>query len=144
MELLTRLLRQPEYPGRAEAQELIGLVRERAGQLAHAKVEYQEYLRRYPNGAAAARVSSVTRSWDARFALRGNFRIGPRLSVERLENTGLGGTQMFYLPELRADWTGRWSLFELIAGYQVEQISAQPTGPETRYLYASATCRVRF
>jgi len=88
--------------------------------------------------------SSVTLSWDARFALHGNFRIGPRLSVERLENTGLGGTQMFYLPELRADWTGRWSLFELIAGYQVEQISAQPTSSETRYLYASATYRVRF
>ena len=56
VELLTRLLRQPEYPARADAQELIGLVRERAGQLAHAKAEYQEYLRRYPNGAAASRV----------------------------------------------------------------------------------------
>ncbi|HXN09957.1 MAG TPA: SPOR domain-containing protein, partial [Steroidobacteraceae bacterium] len=42
VELLTRLLRQPEYPQRAEAQELIGLVRERAGDLAHAKAEYQE------------------------------------------------------------------------------------------------------
>ncbi len=58
VELLTRLLRQPEYPGRADAQELIGLVRERAGQLAHAKAEYQEYLRRYPDGPAAARVRS--------------------------------------------------------------------------------------
>ncbi len=36
---------------RADAQELIGLVRERAGQLAHAKAEYEEYLRRYPDGA---------------------------------------------------------------------------------------------
>jgi hypothetical protein len=87
---------------------------------------------------------SITLSWDARFALPGAFRIGPRLSVERLENAALGGTQLFYLPELRADWTGRWSLFELIAGYQVEQQSAQPTSSETRYLYASATYRVRF
>ncbi len=53
---LTRLLRQPEYPARADAQELLGLVRERAGQLAQAKAEYDEYLRRYPNGAAAARI----------------------------------------------------------------------------------------
>ena len=63
VELLTRLLRQPEYPGRAEAQELIGLVRERAGQLAHAKAEYQEYLRRYPDGSAAARVRADCLRW---------------------------------------------------------------------------------
>lgn len=55
--LLTRLQRQPEFPGRARAQELLGLARERAGQLAQAQAEYEEYLRRYPNGEAAARVA---------------------------------------------------------------------------------------
>ena len=54
--LLTKLQRQPEFPERAPAQELLGLARERAGQLAHAKAEYEEYLRHYPNGAAANRV----------------------------------------------------------------------------------------
>ena len=34
-------------------------MRERAGQLAHAKAEYEEYLRRYPDGAAAARVRAA-------------------------------------------------------------------------------------
>jgi len=53
---LTRLLEYPEHAHRAEAQELLGLARERAGQLAHAKAEYEEYLRRYPDGAAAPRV----------------------------------------------------------------------------------------
>ena len=56
VDLLNRLLRQPEFPARAESQELMGLVRERAGQLAQAKAEYEEYLRRYPDGAGAARV----------------------------------------------------------------------------------------
>ena len=56
VDLLNRLLRQPEYPGRADAQELLGLVRERAGQLAQAKAEYESYLRRYPDGPGAARV----------------------------------------------------------------------------------------
>ena len=56
LDLLTRLVRQPEYPGRAEAQELLGLTRERAGQLAEAQAEYREYLRRYPNGPAATSV----------------------------------------------------------------------------------------
>ena len=56
VELLTVLVRQPEYAERALAQELLGLARERAGQLAHAKGEYEEYLRRYPNGEGAVRV----------------------------------------------------------------------------------------
>jgi len=56
IELLAKLLRQPEYPDRAAVQELAGLARERSGQLAYAKLEYQEYLRRYPDGPAAARI----------------------------------------------------------------------------------------
>ena len=60
-ELLTKLTRQPEYAGRARAQELLGLTRERAGQLAHAKAEYQEYLRRYPQGDAASRIRTRLR-----------------------------------------------------------------------------------
>lgn len=55
--VLTRLQRQPEFPDRAAAQELLGLARERSGELAHAKAEYEEYLRRYPNGEAAERVA---------------------------------------------------------------------------------------
>ncbi|MBV9725447.1 MAG: SPOR domain-containing protein, partial [Gammaproteobacteria bacterium] len=47
--LLTKLQRQPEFPERARAQELLGLARERSGELAHAKAEYEEYLRRYPH-----------------------------------------------------------------------------------------------
>lgn len=55
--LLTRLIEYPEHPRRAEAQELLGLSRERSGQLAHAKAEYEEYLRRYPDGPAVTRVN---------------------------------------------------------------------------------------
>jgi tetratricopeptide (TPR) repeat protein len=51
--LYTKLLEYPEHPGRPQAQEFIGLARERKGQLAQAKLEYQEYLRRYPDGADA-------------------------------------------------------------------------------------------
>jgi hypothetical protein len=55
--LLTKLQRQPEFPERARVQELLGLARERSGQLAHAKAEYEEYLRRYPKGEAAERIA---------------------------------------------------------------------------------------
>jgi hypothetical protein len=54
--IYTKVLSLPESPHSAEAQELLGLARERSGQLAHAKAEYEEYLRRYPEGEAAARV----------------------------------------------------------------------------------------
>ena len=39
-----------------EAQEMLGLSRERANQLAFAKSEYETYLMLYPGGANAARV----------------------------------------------------------------------------------------
>ena len=41
---------------RQEAQEMLGLSHERAGQLAHAKAEYQAYLHDYPSGAGHDRV----------------------------------------------------------------------------------------
>jgi tetratricopeptide (TPR) repeat protein len=63
--LLTKLQRQPEFPDRARAQELLGLARERAGQLAHAKAEYEEYLRRYPKGEAAERIAFRLRTLRA-------------------------------------------------------------------------------
>ena len=54
--LYTRLLEYPEHPGRPQAQEYLGLARERKGELAQAKLEYQEYLRRYPDGTDAEAV----------------------------------------------------------------------------------------
>jgi tetratricopeptide (TPR) repeat protein len=101
---------------------------------------------------------STTLSWDARFALPGAWRIGPRLSVERLDNAELGGRQMLYLPEVRGDWTGRRSVFELIAGYQLQQqqtlqqqaFTGQVPGAQVlstvdqRSLYVSAAYRLRF
>ena len=73
--LLTKLQRQPEFPDRARAQELLGLAHERSGQLAHAKAEYEEYLRRYPKGDAAERIATrlhALRAASARSRTRGN------------------------------------------------------------------------
>jgi hypothetical protein len=43
-------------PTKQEAQEMLGLSRERAGQMAFARAEYETYLKQYPGGANAARV----------------------------------------------------------------------------------------
>ncbi|HEX9139623.1 MAG TPA: SPOR domain-containing protein, partial [Steroidobacteraceae bacterium] len=85
---------------------------------------------------------SITLSWDARFVLPRAWRIGPRFSVEQLDNPTLGGTQWLYLPEMRTDWTGKKSVFELIGGYQVQQqqpLSGQgpSSAQDERHLYVS-------
>jgi hypothetical protein len=50
-----RLLAAPGEHG-AQAREYLGLARERNGQPAYARAEYQQYLRDYPEGEGAARV----------------------------------------------------------------------------------------
>lgn len=54
--LFTAVLSRPDGASLAEARELLGVARERSGQLAHAKAEYEAYLREHPEGEGAARV----------------------------------------------------------------------------------------
>ncbi len=61
VQVLTKLQRQPEFPERAQVQEMLGLARERSGEVAQAKAEYEEYLRRYPKGPAADRIRTRLR-----------------------------------------------------------------------------------
>jgi hypothetical protein len=61
VQVLTKLQRQPEFPERADVQERLGLARERSGEVAQAKAEYEEYLRRYPKGPAADRIRTRLR-----------------------------------------------------------------------------------
>ncbi len=56
VQFYTKVLRAPHHDRSAEAQELLGLAREKNGQMAHAKAEYQRYLSLYPEGDAARRV----------------------------------------------------------------------------------------
>ena len=51
-----KLLGQPESAATPEAQEMLGLARERNSQLAHAKAEYETFLARYPDHPNAGRV----------------------------------------------------------------------------------------
>lgn len=56
IQLLTKILSQGDNERSADAQELIGIARERNGQLAHARAEYETYLAKYPKGPGADRV----------------------------------------------------------------------------------------
>jgi tetratricopeptide (TPR) repeat protein len=56
VEYYTKILEYPRHRFSQEAQEFLGLARERAGQLAHARAEYEKYLELYPKGEGADRV----------------------------------------------------------------------------------------
>jgi len=56
IEIFNRLLNLPPNAQSQEAQELVGIARERNGEFAKAKAEYEHYLRTYPTGEVAGRV----------------------------------------------------------------------------------------
>lgn len=56
IDFFNRLLNLPPTPYSQEAQEYIGLVRERNGEIDKAKIEYELYLKLYPDTEGAARV----------------------------------------------------------------------------------------
>ena len=56
VQLYTKILMTAQGEVKKQAQELLGFARERKGQLAHAKAEYEKYLQQYPEGPDADRV----------------------------------------------------------------------------------------
>ena len=57
VQIYTKVLRAPNHDRHAQALEFLALAREKNGQLAHAKTEYQRYLTLYPDSEGAARVN---------------------------------------------------------------------------------------
>jgi tetratricopeptide (TPR) repeat protein len=56
VQLYTKVLQMPANPHQPDAQEFLALARERNGQIAHAKAEYERYLDVYPEEAGTERV----------------------------------------------------------------------------------------
>jgi len=56
VQIYTKVLQQPANSYQPEAQEFLALARERNGQIAHAKAEYQRYLDEYPDEDGVDRV----------------------------------------------------------------------------------------
>jgi len=57
IQIYTKVLQLPDSPRHAEAQEYLALAREKNGQMAHAKAEYQRYLSLYPESEGTVRVN---------------------------------------------------------------------------------------
>jgi hypothetical protein len=56
IQIFTKILKYPENQYSAEAQEYLGLAHQKRGELGEARAEYEDYLRRYPNGEQSDRV----------------------------------------------------------------------------------------
>jgi hypothetical protein len=56
IQLFAKVLKYPENQYSAEARELLGLAHQKGGQLSQARTDYEDYLRRYPNGEHNERV----------------------------------------------------------------------------------------
>jgi hypothetical protein len=88
----------------------------------------------------------------SRFPIGGSWRLGPRFSVDRLNDVATGSTETTYIPSALLDWErGRW-LFQLDTGAELgsrEAFLQLPNGSfvqtqnTTRY-YISLSYRVMF
>lgn len=92
VQIYTKVLRVPNHDRHAQAQEYLALAREKNGQLAHAKAEYQRYLSLYPQSENAARVSQ---------------RLAALLANDRKttgQATGSGGTKTRRTDSDQSNW----------------------------------------
>jgi len=107
--LFTKVLKYPENQYSVEAQELLGLARQKNGQIAEAKAEYEDYLRRYPGGEESERVRQrlagiVTAAGEAGAALRapselpaGALPVGKFTQTRETNWTLVGSVSSFYI-----------------------------------------------
>jgi tetratricopeptide (TPR) repeat protein len=77
IQIYTKVLQQPGTENHREAQEYLALARERNGQIAHAKAEYERYLAVYPDGDDAERVRQRLTALLASSTGTGGAPVGP-------------------------------------------------------------------
>lgn len=113
--LYTKLASEQEGAHTRMALEYLGVARERNGQLAHAKSVYQDYLRRFPEGEDATRVSQ---------------RLETLLSIDRIRSRPAGGLMGRPVHEPRWRVFGGWSQY-----YRYADLNVDRSG--SRYFYGS-------
>lgn len=97
VQLYTKVLQYNDAPTRQQAQELLGLARERSGQLAHAKAEYETYLGLYPKGEGADRVRQrLAGLLTARSKPQEKLRRTDKEKEDKWQTQVTGGFSQFY------------------------------------------------
>jgi tetratricopeptide (TPR) repeat protein len=166
VQIYTKVLQQPENRYQPQAQEYLALARERNGQMAHAKAEYQRYLATYPDHEGADRVKQrlaalVTqpgrRAAEAAVAASsspGTVRRRPetwnlrsyisqyyRRDANQLNDNDQVVSQSALYSDINLDARRRGERFDfsarLTAGYRKDFLG-QPNGDQARVSYAFA------
>jgi tetratricopeptide (TPR) repeat protein len=137
IESLNQLLNLPPNRQSREAQELIGIARERNGEIGKARAEYELYLKLYPDGDAARRIARRLAQLPA-----GGSGAGLRV-VRRPETTehSVSGSfsQFYYRGSMKFDAT----LAPPVAGLQPDQVSLTATDQSSLVSSADLTWRMR-
>ncbi len=95
--LYTSLLQAEDAATRQLAQEYLGLARDRANQLAHAKAEYERYLQLYPEGEASERVRQrLSALLTARSTPKDPLRKAKQQSADAWKHDAYGSFSQFY------------------------------------------------
>jgi hypothetical protein len=137
IESLNTLLNLPPNRQSQEAQELIGVARERNGEIGKARAEYELYLKLYPGSPGARRIA-------ARLAQLPAAGREPGLrAVRRPETTehSVSGSisQFYYRGSMKFDAT----LAPPVAGLQPDQVSLTATDQSSLVSSADLTWRMR-
>lgn len=98
IQLYTKVLQYANHIFLQDAQEYLGLARERNSQIAHAKAEYEKYLLLYPEGAGAERVRQRLEGiLTARSTPRAKLRKAKREEDEgKWDSEAYGSFSQFY------------------------------------------------
>ncbi len=98
IELLNTALNLPLTTSSQEAQELIGVAREKNGELAKAKVEYELYLKLYPDGEGVKRVRQHLASVDVAIKTSGTATKETKREIKEIHETTVYGSwdQYYY------------------------------------------------
>ena len=108
IQIYTKILQLPPHPLQADAQELLALAREKNGQIAHAKAEYQRYLSLYPENEGASRVQQ---------------RLAALLARDRQVDTADAGTQQAVSQPARKG--GDWRFQTFFSQYYRRDVNQQ-------------------
>lgn len=137
IEALNQLLNLPPNAYSQEAQELAGLARERNGELAKARAEYELYLKLYPDSEGAQRVAKRMAQLPVPVAGRG-VRTPARPIVTEYSLSG-GVSQFYYRGSTKYDAT----LAPPVPGLKFDQISLTGVDQSSLVTNIDLTWRIR-
>ena len=97
VQIYTKLSQSDDPVISQKAQEFLGLARERNGQIAHAKAEYEKYLELYPEGESAERVKQrLAGLLTARATPKERLKKGKDVATNAWQTDANGSFSQFY------------------------------------------------